>query len=284
MDSAPVVDAVRESLDRFYGALMHGDSEGLRSLLTADVFMFSPVADGVFTSADDVIADFDRWVHRLSRRGLRLDLMRESSVIGVSASRAGAWALERLSAAAASDDGHLLCRTEIRFTALITRQDHWRIAAAYWSVPYPTQAVQDHDKHAGRLQPGIEWAGGVTDQAAPIAADLSRALAEPRLLPGLYSTAAAHVTVGSVVDEVFVGEAGKAAWEQFVGYVTDFEPRGPMAGAMVGDDLAWLAGNIDVGSPPTPYRFFYGWTRERAGWRICVSHDAVSRDPLSALR
>lgn len=31
----------------------------------------------------------------------------------------------------------------------------------------------------------------------------------------------------------------------------------------------------------TPYRFFYAWIREETGWRIVVSHAAVSsRSPL----
>lgn len=42
-------------------------------------------------------------------------------------------------------------------------------------------------------------------------------------------------------------------------------------------DLGWLAANIDIGQPPTPYRFFYIWRREDANWRIVVSHDSVSR-------
>ena len=111
---------------------------------------------------------------------------------------------------------------------------------------------------------------------------LTRALAQPQLLPDLYSTCDDHVTIGSVVEEVFVGSAGRAAWQEFVLYVTAFAPRGPMCAALVAPDVGWLAANIDVGEPPTPYRFFYIWIHEETGWRIVLSHDAVSRNPLDA--
>jgi hypothetical protein len=56
-----------------------------------------------------------------------------------------------------------------------------------------------------------------------------------------------------------------------------------MRAALVAPDAGWSAANIDIGEPSTPYRFFYIWTREEAaGWRIVVSHDAVSRDPLNS--
>jgi hypothetical protein len=45
----------------------------------------------------------------------------------------------------------------------------------------------------------------------------------------------------------------------------------------VTDDAGWLAANIDIGQPPTPYRFFYVWLREAADWRIVISHDGVER-------
>ena len=119
--------------------------------------------------------------------------------------------------------------------------------------------------------------------AAPYVAALIQALDEPRLLPGLYSTRQDHATIGSVVDEVFLGPAGKAAWQEFVGFVSSFILRGPVRAALVTEDLGWLAANIDIGQPPTPYRFFYIWLREPGDWRIAISHDSVSRslDPAT---
>ena len=76
----------------------------------------------------------------------------------------------------------------------------------------------------------------------------------------------------------------RAAWEEFVQHVNMFKLRGPMRGALVSDDMAWLAVNLDILDPPTPYRFFYVWLREEAGWKIVVSHDAVSRPVVPRTR
>jgi len=132
-------------------------------------------------------------------------------------------------------------------------------------------------KAAGDLEPGAMLEDGVAAESQPLADALTAALADPRLLPDLYSPRDEHATIASVLDEVFLGPAGKAAWQQFVEVVSSFTLRGPLRGALVVDDLARLAANIDIGQPPTPYRFFYGWLREDDGWRIVVSHDAVSR-------
>ena len=72
-----------------------------------------------------------------------------------------------------------------------------------------------------------------------------------------------------------------AAWAEFVGYVSDYTLRGPLRAALTTNDLGWLAANIDIGQPPTPYRFFYIWLHETDTWRIVISHDAVSR-PLTS--
>ena len=176
------------------------------------------------------------------------------------------------------------CAVSIRLTTLLALDNDWRIAAAYWSVPFRTQADQDAVKRLGRLQPGRVLDEAVTDDAAHLVRALRSAIDEPRLLPDLYSTSDNQVTIGSVADEVFVGETGKAAWAEFVQYVTAFVPRGPMRAALAAPDIGWLAANIDVGHPSTPYRFFYVWTRESTGWRIVVSHDAVSRIPSTRTR
>ena len=89
--------------------------------------------------------------------------------------------------------------------------------------------------------------------------------------------AESHVTIGSVDGEVFLGPAAKRAWTDFVTHVT-FQLRGGVRGALITPDAARLATNIGVGTPPTPYRFFYVWALEDDGWRIALSHDAVSRE------
>ena len=134
-------------------------------------------------------------------------------------------------------------------------------------LPFATQAEQDAVKHAGQLEPGLPLEEVITDEAQPLAAALTGALKEPPLLPALYSTRGDHATVGSVIDEVFVGPAGRAAWEEFVGYVSDYMLRGSLRAALTTNDLGWLAANIDIGRPPTPYRFLYvsGFARPTPG-------------------
>lgn len=101
--------------------------------------------------------------------------------------------------------------TRVRVTALLTRAaDGWRVAAAYWSLPFVTQAEQDAVKHAGQLDAGMAIPESQGASAAPFAAALFQALDEPRLLPALYSTSQDHATIGSVVDEVSLGATGSS--------------------------------------------------------------------------
>jgi hypothetical protein len=147
-------------------------------------------------------------------------------------------------------------------------------------VPFPTQDDQDMLKHDGKLKPGNVLDEAITPGAKPFVDMLSAALSQPTLIPDLSSTRDDHVTIGSVVDEVFLADAGRAAWEGFVQHVAAFAFRGPVRAALVVPDAGWLAANIEVGEPPTPYRFFYIWTQEGTQWQIALQHDAVSRDPL----
>src|SRR5439155_1626345 len=58
---------------------------------------------------------------------------------------------------------------------------------------------------------------------------------------------------------------------------------GAASAAVTGPDVGWLAANIEIGAPRTPYRFFYIWVRADDRWQIFVSHDAVSRNPWPRL-
>lgn len=266
-----VVREIRPVLTRLYAALAPYDEDELRAVLRDDAFVFSALADGVCVSADEVVADLRRWSESLAAAGATIEVT--ESVSGSSPSGHGGWVFDRLS----------VCGTEIRVTALLVREESWRIAAAYWSVPYPTQEQQDQDKHDGRLEPGVELEESLTGEAPDLARSLAAALAAPASLPALLSDDFDHVSLGSVTAEVFVGMQGRAVWSEFVQFVTAFSLRGPVRGATYGD-VGWLAANIQIGEPATPYRFFYVWARDDDGWHIRISHDAVSRDPLAAAR
>jgi ketosteroid isomerase-like protein len=269
------------ALDALYRAVESFDASAIRAALRPDVFVFTPTADGVLTSADAVVTDLEEWSRAVVRRDATLQLRAVRRTVGASPSGHAGWVFDDIVAESASG-GTTLCSVPIRLTALLVSDDGWQVAAAYWSVPFPTQDDQDAVKHAGDLAPGVELSESIGQGTEVITEALRRALGEPRHIPALYSTRADHVTIGSVVDEIFLGDAGHAAWAEFVEHVTAFVPRGGMRAALAGPDVAWLAANIDIGVPPTPYRFFYIWVHEDDGWQIVVSHDAVSRDPLAA--
>ena len=263
-----------------YRAIEMCDADALRRRLRDDVFMFTPEAAGVLVSADEVVDRATRDFGWLRSNGVTLRVRPTSSLVGTTPSEESAWVFDRLDVE--MDAASLHVEAEVRVTALLVLdgEDTWRVAAAYWSLPYETQAEQDALKEAGDLEPGAVLVEALTGAAWPLATVLAAALEQPTLLPGLYSTRDDHVTIGSVTDEVFVGPAGRAAWEEFVQAVDAFALRGPMRGGLVSDDIGWLAANVDILVPPTPYRFFYIWLRESGTWKIVVSHDAVSR-PLA---
>lgn len=258
-------------MDPVYRAIESGDLESFGRHLSADVFVLTPEADGVLSSRSAVLAAAGR------RHSLPRDLSLEAETVTVGEDRDGRaiWVFDLVTIRIGESPGQVL-PNRVRVTSLMTREsDAWRVAACYWSVPFATQAEQDAVKHDGLLGPGAVLPG--TGTAPPYAAALVEALEDPALLPALYSPRQDHVTIGSVVEEVFLGPAGKGVWEEFVTFVSSYAVRGPVQGATVSEHVGWLAANIDIGQPPTPYRFFYVWLREDDQWRIVVSHDGVSR-------
>ena len=265
------------TLDRLYRAVESLDVEAIGEEVLEDAFVFTPAPDGVLVSAAAVVEDVRDRLEAIRECGESIRIRTESSVGGTSGSGQGAWIFDQV-VVDVVEDGVVRRSAPVRVTAALARQEGgWRIAAGYWSVPFETQEVQDEAKHEGGLQPGNVLDEAIADQARPFAVALRAALADPAALPGLYSTHVGQATIGSVVGEVFVGPAGQAVWREFVQYVNDFVPRGPMRAALVTPDLGWLAANIDIGAEdPTPYRFFYIWLKEGSDWHIVVSHDAVS--------
>jgi hypothetical protein len=239
------------AIDGLYHAIESFDASAVRAALLPDVFVFTPTADGVLTSADAVVKDLEAWSRAVARQGATSRLRATRRSVGASPTGHGAWVFDDVVAEAVSG-GRTLCSVPIRVTALLVSDDGWHVAAAYWSVPFATQDDQDAVKHAGDPEPGLELSESIRQGAEGLTDALRRALHEPRRIPALYSTRADHVTIGSVVDEIFLGDAGHAAWAEFVQYVTAFTPRGGIRAAVAGPDVAWLAANIDIGVPPTP--------------------------------
>lgn len=265
-------------LDALYRAVEDGNSSAVRESLTPDAFVLGPEADAVFESADAAATSLTSRLRVISDSDQAIEIRTGHRVIGTADDGSG-WVFDQITVATRDAGGHLLRELSVRVTALVSHgQSGPRVAAAYWSVPYETQAEQDAVKNAGRLQPGNEFRPRVDDAAEPLVGLLVEALADPRQLPELYSSCPEHVSLGSVTDEVFEGAAGRDIWQQFVRHVSVFVPRGPFRAHLIAPGLGWVAANIGIGEPPTPYRFFYVWQLEDDGWRIVVSHDGVSRN------
>jgi hypothetical protein len=276
-DSTPD-DIGRLVLDTAYRAFELGDWPTLGSVVRDDGFVMTPASSGVFTSADAVLEDLRTWHAWATAEGATVHVRVEPVVAGASPSGGAVWTFDQV-AVERRRDGRLLGSAQVRVTALLAPDPDWTVAAAYWSLPFGTQEEQDAEKMAGRLEPGITFDGTIAADVAALGDALRAALAEPARLPDLYRTDPHHVTIGSVTDEIFVGTAGRAAWQDFVVHVHDFTLRGPVRAGLVAPDAGWLVANIDIGAIATPYRFFYVWIRDEGGWRIALQHDAVSRDP-----
>jgi ketosteroid isomerase-like protein len=262
-------------------AIRHGDAPRVGELVVADAFVLGAPADAVCTSRPDLVADLRRRFARAKGKDLRV---RSSEVLlGVSDSGHSAWFFDRFVVEVVGDHG-VLHRVPIRLTGLLVRNGVWRLAAAHWSVPLPSNEYQYALLEAGTLPAGIALQHELGPDAQPLARRLEDALARPRALPALYATRQDAVTIGSAVDEVFLAAAGQEAWRQFVSSPPGFAVRGGLRGAMSPDGgTAWLATHIDITFElTTPYRFFFIWVREQDDWKIVVSHDSVSVDPAAA--
>ena len=171
----------------------------------------------------------------------------------------------------------------IRLTGLVVRDQDWRLAAAYWSIPLRSNDYQYTLLEEGKLQAGVALENQVAPEAQSLAQSLVQVMAQPHLMPELYSTREDAFTIGSTLDEFFLGAEGKNWVQEIVLLPLQFAVRGGIRSAVVPDGCTtWMATHIDLSAGLTvPYRFFYIWLREQDEWKIVVSHDAVSIDPFN---
>jgi hypothetical protein len=100
VDGAGSEETARQVLNTLYRALIPFDEPKLRRLLRSDVFVLTPLADGVCVGIDEVVQDLRRWGETLRERGEALQLHGVGVVTGVSRSGDALWHFDRVTAVA----------------------------------------------------------------------------------------------------------------------------------------------------------------------------------------
>jgi hypothetical protein len=203
-------------------------------------------------------------------------------MVGLCDSGRSAWFFDR-SVIEITRDQKILFSYPVRITGLLVKDLDWQLAAAFWSIPLRNNDYQYDLIMKGKLKTGTPTGENISPEAQPLAQSIINAMAQPLTKPDLYSTREDAITIGSTVDEVFRAEDGKNWVGEIVQLPLKFAVRGGIRGAVSPDGgTAWMATHIDLtGGITMPYRFFYVWLREPDGWKIVVSHDAVSIDPTN---
>jgi ketosteroid isomerase-like protein len=271
-------ETVKSVIQELHQAVEQKDAQRLGELAHEEVFVFGPAAGAVSVGRLAFVSDLVNLFAQV--KGKELHLQPSDLRVGLCDSGRSAWFLDRFDVEAPGDSEkpHPI---PVRLTGLLTLEQDWRLAAAYWSIPLRDNDYQYGLIQAGKITPGLALEERVTPAAHILAQSIKNAMTQPSTMPGLYSTRPDAFTIGSTVEEVFFGEDGRNWVKEITDLPLKFAVRGGIQAALSADGLtAWTATHVDLsGGATMPYRFFYVWLREPDGWKIVVSHDAVSIDP-----
>jgi ketosteroid isomerase-like protein len=269
---------IKAVVRELYAAIERKDLLRLGELAVADVFVLGAAADAVSIDRAQFVMDLRNQFERAKDAELRV----QSSEIQVGLSDSGrsAWFFDQLVIDIVGDQG-IPHSIPIRLTGLLVRDHDWQLSAAYWSIPLSSNEYQFSLLQDGKIQPGAALENQIAPAAQPLAQSLIEVMAHPHTMPELYSTREDAFTIGSTVDEVFLGAEGKNWIQQIALLPLKFAVRGGIHSAVSADGCtAWMATHIDLsGGLTVQYRFFYVWLLEQDQWKIVISHDAVSIDP-----
>jgi ketosteroid isomerase-like protein len=276
--SQSLMETIRTTVQEFNTAIEDKDLPRLVKLVVEDVFVYGSAAQAVYIGRDQFIASISAMFDQSA--GAKIRLQSAEIKVGVCPSGISAWFFDRFMVEIVKENG-IKKSIPVRITGLMVLEQDWRLAAAYWSIPLRSNEYQYSLLRAGKIPAGIELKTQVAAEAQPLAQSILNAVAQPHSMPELYAIREDAVTVGSTVDEIFFAIEGKNFVSEIVQLPIKFSVRGGIRGAVSSDGLtAWIATHIDLsGSLTVPYRFFYVWVRENEGWKIVISHDAVSIDP-----
>jgi ketosteroid isomerase-like protein len=272
--------APQDAIEELYEALEGWDLAALEGLITPNVFVLPGTAEPAIEGARALVTELRQWLRRAERASVELRIRSLNRLSGASDSERSAWVFDQVEVEVLRNRT-VAGTTPVRVTALLVDDRGWRLAAIHWSIPTPSNEEQRNWLREGKLPAGVGLEQSMPPDLRPLAERLTRCLRDRQSLPELYSTRPEAVTIGSTIDEVFLGGSAKEAWKRFVDLQPRLAIRGGIRGAQTPDrTVAWLATHIDISFQYTmPYRFFYIWFLERDDWKIVVSHDSVSMEP-----
>ena len=272
--------AIKGFVQEIHSAITHKNAQHLSELVVDDVFMFGATANAVSVGKSQLVTEFQSYFEQT--KDVQFHIESAETKIGLCHSGKSAWFFDQFVIGFADKEKERDIR--IRFTGLLTLDSNWRFAAGYWSIPLRSNEYQYSLLQNGKIPFGMALDSQVSSEAQALAQSLGESMQQPSLMPELYSIRDDAFTIGSTVDEVFFAADGKDFVQQITGLPLKFAMRGGAHGKVLADGCtAWMATHMDiVGGITMPYRFFYIWVREQDGWKIVVSHDAVSIDPFNS--
>jgi len=267
------------TLRSLYEAIEARDLGPLEELLVEDAFALPGTADGGIVGRASVIEDLESRLARGRAAGAGLRLRVIESHAGASHTGSSAWVFDQIEVVTRLD-GRVVGVTPVRVTALLSDEDEWRLRAWYWSVPVESNEEQRALLHEGRLSPSVPLRESLPQPVRELAEMIARGIAGERDMSELVACGEDVVTIGSTVEEIYLGAQVRPAWQRFIALRPRSELRGGMRGSLTPDgSAAWLATHIDITlAVTTPYRLFYIWLLQEQGWRIVLSHNAVPWD------
>lgn len=250
-------------------------------MVDQDVFVLGSAAEAVFSGKEEFLTGLQDLFSHLKEKDLKLQSSEVN--IGICSSGRSAWFLDLFEVLIKGNNETSLI-IPIRLTGLMVYDQTWRISAASWSIPMRDNEYQYELLAAGKIPAGVAMQNQFSPSSQALVDQIHAVMAQPLLMPALYSIRPEAFTIGSTMDEVFFRTDGKNFVNEIVHLPIKFTVRGGIQSAVSPDGCtAWMAANIDLsGGLTVPYRFFYIWLREPDGWQIVISHDAVCIDPFSA--
>lgn len=207
---------VKALVQEFYIAIEHKNAQRIGELVLDDVFVLGAAADAVFIGKNQLVTHLHTHFEKAKD-----DVFQEHSPeikAGLCYTGRSAWFFDSFTV----EIREILRSIPLRFTGLLTFENHWHLSAAYWSIPLRDNGYQYSLLQGGKIQPGAALDDQVAPEVQPLAQSLAKSMEQPLTMPELYSTREDAFTIGSTVDEVFLAAGGKGFVQQITGLPLKF--------------------------------------------------------------